>query len=107
MFRSYGKVTVAAAGTPKQVVARDDTNSTTRVQKVYVFALAGNSGTNIYVGAATMNKTTLADVYAIVPKNTNFTLDVGGGVPNGVEASDLYLDADTSADSALVSVAEA
>ncbi len=106
MFRSYGKVTVVAAGTPTQIVPRDTSHGgITRVQSVSVFALAGNSGTNIYVGSATMNKTTLAEVYAIVPKGTWVSLQVGLA-NNGVEASDLYLDADTTNDAALVSAVE-
>lgn len=95
-LRSFGKITVTTAGTPVQV-------SSTRagVQSITVFALAGNSGTNIYIGNSAMNKSTLAGVYAIVAKGNNMPIEIPMA-PAGLNAADIYLDADTSNDAALV-----
>ncbi len=105
-LKSLGKITVASAGTPV-VCTTNETAPTARlgVQSINVFALAGNSGTNIYVGSATMNKSTLAGVYAIVPKGNDVSAVVINA-PAGINANEVYIDADTTNDAALVSVTE-
>lgn len=107
-LRSFGKVVVTTAGTPVRCTL-NETDPTARVgvQTLRVTALAGNSGTNIYVGNASMNKSTLAGVYAIVPK----TLTAGVEfeiylAPAGINVNEVYLDADTNGDAALVSAHE-
>ena len=105
-IRSFGKVTVTTAGTPVRCTLNESTPSARMaVQSLTVFALAGNTGTNIYVGSSAMNKTTLAGVYAIVPKGANGGITINLA-PAGIMANEVYLDADTSADAALVSATE-
>lgn len=102
-LKSFGKVTVSAAGTPVRATLNEsDPTARYAVQSVTVFALAGNTGTNIYVGSSAMNKTTLAGVYAIVSKGNNTSATIVEA-PAGIMVNELYLDADTSADAALVS----
>lgn len=105
-LKSLGKVTVTTAGTPVRCTVNESVpGARVGLQTISVFALAGNSGTNIYLGTATMNKSTLAGVYAIIPKGAV----ISGSIimaPAGLNAADLYLDADTSADAALVSGTE-
>jgi hypothetical protein len=103
MFRSFGKITVAAAGTPARCTANEANPATVvKVQSVTVFALAGNTGTNIYLGSSTMNKSTLVGVYAIIPKGTFVSAILQQG-NDPIAVDKLYLDADTSGDAALVS----
>lgn len=105
-LKSLGKVLVTTAGTPVRATLNESVPAARyAVQSFSVFALAGNSGANIYVGSSAMNKSTLVGVYAIVPK--------GGGsyaviqeAPAGIMLNEIYLDADTSGDSALVSATE-
>lgn len=102
-LKSFGKITVASAGTPVRVTVNEsDPTARVGLQSISVFASAGNSGTNIYLGTATMNKSTYAGVYAIIPKGAVIS-SVINLAPVGLDARDLYLDADTSADTALVS----
>ena len=105
-LRSFGKVTVSTAGTPIRVTTNESTpTDRVGVQSLTVQALAGNTGTNIYVGSSTMNKSTLAGVYLIVAKGAT-GVSVINLAPAGINANEVYLDADTSGDSALVSATE-
>lgn len=105
-LHSFGKVTVATAGTPVRVTSNESVPSARYgVQSLTVQALAGNSGTNIYVGNSTMNKSTLAGVYAIVPKGSSSYVVIIEA-PAGINANEIYLDADTNGDSALVAGTE-
>lgn len=104
--RAFGKVIVTTAGTPVRATINESTPSArVGLQSFTVFALAANTGTNIYVGSSAMNKTTLAGVYAIIPKGTNvsFTINLA---PVGYNLADFYLDCDTSGDACLVSGTE-
>ncbi len=106
MLRSFGKVTVAAAGTPVRCTVNEpDPTKLVKIQSLSLYALSGNSGTNIYLGSATMNKSTLAEVYAIASKGT-WAAAIVQNSPDAIAVSDLYLDADTSGDAALVSGTE-
>lgn len=105
-LRSFGKVTVASAGTPVRATSNESVpTARVGVQSLTVFALAGNAGANIYVGNSAMNKSTLAGVYAIVPKGSS-----GGATinlaPAGINANEIFIDADTNGDAALVSATE-
>lgn len=105
-LRSFGKVTVTTAGTPVRCTI-NQTAPTDRVavQSVTIQALAGNSGTNIYVGNSAMNKSTLAGVYAMVPKGVAGSITINLA-PAGIMVNEIFLDADTNGDAALVSATE-
>lgn len=104
--RAFGKITVSSAGTPVRATVNEST-PTARVglQSFTVFALAGNTGANIYVGSSTMNKSTYAGIYAIIPKGSSasFTINLS---PTGFNLADIYIDADTSGDLAVISGTE-
>lgn len=105
-LKSLGKVTVTTAGTPVRATINESTPANRyAVQSFSVFALAGNSGANIYAGSSAMNKTTLAGVYAIIPKGA-----AGSAVivqaPAGINLNEIYIDADTNGDACLVSATE-
>lgn len=105
-LKSLGKVTVTTAGTPVRATLNESVPATRyAVQSFTVFALAGNTGTNIYIGNSAMNKTTLAGVYGIAVKGS-FTNAVIIEAPAGINLNEIYLDADTSGDAALVSATE-
>lgn len=105
-LKSLGKVTVAAAGTPVRATLNESVPATRyAVQSFTVTALAGNTGTNIYVGNSGLNKSTLAGVFAIVPKGSSSSAIIAQA-PAGINLNEIYLDADTSADSALVVATE-
>lgn len=102
-FRAFGKVTVGVAGTPVRcTVNQTNPADGAKVQSVTVFALAGNSGANIYLGASNMDKSSLANVYAIIPKGT-FVSALIQQTYDAIDVKDLYVDADTSGDAALIS----
>ena len=105
-LKSLGKVTVTTAGTPVRATLNESTPTARyAVQSLSVQALAGNSGTNIYVGNSAMNKSTLAGVFAIVPKGSTASAVIIQA-PAGILANEIYLDADTNGDAALVSATE-
>jgi len=100
---SLGKVSVTTAATPVRITINQSVPSAhLGVQSVSVFALAGNSGTNIYVGSSAMVPSTLVGVWAIVPKGSVISLGIGMA-PAGLDARDFYLCSDTDNDAALVS----
>ena len=105
-LRSFGKVTVASAGTPVQATVNESVpGARVGVNSIFVQALAGNVGTNIYVGKSTMVKATLVGVYFIVPKGGN-AYAVINLAPAGINMNELYIDADTNSDACLISATE-
>lgn len=104
--KSLGKVVVTSAGTPVRATAnQSDPTARFACQSLSVQALSGNSGTNIYVGSASLNKSTLVGVYLIIPKGSqgSFSIDLA---PEGIMANEVYIDADTTNDAALIAVTE-
>ena len=100
---SAGKVTVTSAGTPVRATTNESTpTARLGVQSFTVFAPSGNTGTNIYVGNSSMNKTTYAGVYAIIAKGGSASFSILNA-PAGLNLNEIFIDADTSADVALVS----
>ncbi len=105
-LKGFGKITVTTSNTPVRVTVHETTPSKrVGLQSISVFALAGNSGANIYLGSSTMNFSTFVGVYAIVPKGAVISSGIEQA-PAGLNAADLYLCADTDGDSALVSGTE-
>lgn len=107
--RSLGKVTVPAAGTPVRLtINRADPAQPYKAHSLFVQALAANTG-KVYIGVtAAMNKTTLVGVIAVVPSGATlpFAQITDELAPNGIAVSEMWLDVDTSAEGALVSVIE-
>lgn len=100
---SAGKVTVTSAGTPVRATINESTpTARLGVQSFTVFAPSGNTGTNIYVGSSAMNKTTYVGVYAIIAKGGSASFSIINA-PAGLNLNEIFIDADTSADVALVS----
>lgn len=98
-----GKVTVASAGTPVNVLTNfssDPAYTKLHANKVEVRALFSNAGP-IYVGYQGLDRSTLANVIAILPPNAVYTL-VEPNALNVIDVSAFYVDADTSGDAALV-----
>jgi hypothetical protein len=104
-LKSLGKVVVTTAGTLVRLTM-NETAPAARYgcQALYIRGLAGNTG-DVYIGTSVMVRSTLVGVYAIVPKGTSLTIDCSNA-PAGFNAAELYLDADTNSDSALVSVVQ-
>jgi hypothetical protein len=85
-----GKTTVAAAGTPVQLVVP---TALFRAKWLIIQALAGNTN-NIYVGVKGMNKGTLAGVFAILgPTSQPFPIFCEGP---SINPEDIWIDADTN-----------
>lgn len=100
---SLGKVTVASAGTPVNVLvnyASDPDFDKFHANKVEIRALFSNA-TPVYVGYQGMNKTTLENVIAVLPPNAVYAL-VEQNALNIINVSAFYVDADTSGDGVLV-----
>jgi len=103
MVQSFGKVVVAAAGTPVRITTnRPQPTNHVPLQSVSVQALSGNSGANIYVGGPGLVKATLVDCYAIVLKGSLVPIVINLA-PASINGEDIYIDADSSGDAALVS----
>lgn len=105
-IKSAGKITVTSAGTPVRATSNESAPTTRLgIQSFTVFAPSGNTGTNIYVGNSAMNKSTYAGVYAIIAKggSTSFSII---NAPAGINLNEIFIDADTSNDVALISYVE-
>lgn len=102
---ALGKITVAVAGTPVQVLA---TNKPCNA--IYFEQISGQTGKIYIMDRSTGNKTTLVGVLKVllVPTSTflpNWTV----GLPstqNGLNVANFWIDADTSNESALVTYLE-
>ncbi len=97
-----GKVTVTTAGTPVRV-----TSTRTGAQAILVQAVSTNTG-KIYVGNSSLNKSTLAGVYFVIPAASasdipsfEFSIPLS---PAGLNAADIYLDADNNGEAAIVTI---
>lgn len=106
MLESLGKVVVAAAGTPARATAnRSDPVERYECHAFMIEVDASNTG-KIYVGNSAMNKTTLAGVYAVLPvPGTNtiptFSTTISYAI-NPLNLDDVWIDADTNGEGALV-----
>lgn len=112
---SFGKVLVAAAGTPVRATSTQTTPSTkVSAHTIFFQALSGNTG-RVFVGGPTMNKTTLAGVYGMIPapsaSTATGTLPYFEATivpaPNGLNLADFWLDAEQSTDGVLIAGSEA
>lgn len=102
---SLGKVTVASAGTPQQVISTQ-----TQAHSYLVQALSTNTG-KVYIGSKTMVKSTLVGVFAVLAApTTNLLPSFASAVSYSSSHFDLqnvYLDVDNSGEGALVSIVQA
>jgi hypothetical protein len=104
-LHSLGKIAVGSPGTPVQITVNQSTpSSRIGCQAIMVQTLPTNTG-KIYVGLAGMNKTTLAQVLAILAVPTVNTIPAYSATlsyaPGGLNAADLYIDADNGGEGAL------
>jgi len=105
--KSLGKVTVTTPGTPVRLTLnQSDPTARYAVHAYMVQALSSNTG-KIYIGSASMNKTTLAGVYAYLPVPTAslapaFSASVALAAANFM-MNEIYLDADVGSEGAIVS----
>jgi hypothetical protein len=104
-FYALGPLVVAAAGTPKQVVAPTAMNPPS-CHAVIIEALPGNTG-KVYIGLAGLNKGTLQQVLVVLPIPTanliptfSIALTVAG---NAVNLGNLFVDADVNGEGVLIS----
>jgi len=105
-FRSFKLITVTTATTPVRVTVNESVPAArVGVQTINVYALAGNSGANIYLGSSTAAVTDGTGIYAAIPKGTSQQFTIVNS-PAGFNAADLYLVADTNGDKAIVSAIE-
>jgi hypothetical protein len=116
MIKSLGRVLVAAAGTPVAATSNftAGTPETVRVptQSIMFQALPANAGV-VYIGLKGFTKSGvgLTGELAILPKpvsastgpftSASFSIPLA---PAGLNANDLYVDADTNGDGVLVTV---
>jgi hypothetical protein len=108
MLRALGKVTVTTPGTPVPITAILPPDLTPpAVHALLLQALPGNTG-NVYVGGATLNKTTLAGVYMVLATPTANNVPSFSAVHNqlgqGIQIHDLLIDADAAGGGVLVTV---
>lgn len=104
-FRTFGLIT-CSTNTPARVTVNESVPGTrVAVQTINVAALAGNAGAAIYLCSSAGVVSTGVGIYAIIPKGTSqqFSIPLA---PDGINAADLYLLADTGNDKALVSALE-
>lgn len=103
---SLGKVT-ATAGTPVRLTTNEsDPTARYGAHSYLVEALSTNTGA-VYIGSASLNRTTLAGVYAILPPPTtnsypNFSATVTYAAA-AFNLAEIYIDVDVSNEGALVS----
>ena len=107
MIQSLGKL-LPTAGTPKRATENLTTpDRTEKVHGVLIQALPSNTG-KVYIGKQTLNKTTFADVYAILPAASAGALPSFSAAitcsPNGVNVNDFWIDVETGGDGVLVTV---
>lgn len=112
MIQIPGKLTVPTPGTPVQIFAALNAADPTtykfkKVQAVLLQALFGNTG-KVYVGAATMNKASLAFCSAVLAIPTAAGAQSWGAAnpltPAGVDLDLLYLDVDVANEGVLVTL---
>jgi hypothetical protein len=106
MIQALGKVTVPAAGTPVRSTANlTDPTRRYAVHGVLIQALTGNTG-KVYIGTTGLNKSTLANVFAVLAIPTTNQLPTFSAAltlaPNAITLDDLYLDADINGEGVLV-----
>lgn len=96
---SLGKL-APASGTPLSLLSNYSDLAYQSAKEVTVFALASNTG-SVYVGSATLNRSTLAGVLLILAPGETKVLpfDQEGG--NRLNLNSFYVDVDTTGDAAL------
>jgi len=108
MLMPVAKITVAVPGTPIRLTSTQANPAEKfSCHGVLVQAMPFNTG-RVYIGRATMNKTLLTEMFAVLAIPTDHTIPSFTAAltlsPNAVNLSDLYLDADIALEGALVSV---
>lgn len=112
-----GKISVPTPGTPVRLIdtavfqaampAQGVDSRFTACQAVMFQAWKGNTGA-VYVGGAGLNRSTGANVGAVLAIPTTTSIPSFGAsnhlVPAGINLADYYLDADAANDGALVSL---
>lgn len=108
MIQPIGKLVVATPGT--LIGATSTLQHPTKVFPIHgvMFqALPTNVGL-VYIGRASMNRSTLEDVFAILPIPTSNVLPTFSVAltisPNGLVLNEFYIDADEASDGALCSI---
>lgn len=103
-WRSLGLITVTTAGTPVQV-----TTSKTPCHAILLQAKPGNVGLT-FVGTSNMVKATYVGVNAVIGIPTDTVIpSVHASVPaanNAIDASKVWVDANTSGEGVIVSIIE-
>lgn len=104
-FHSFGKLTVPVGGVPRQVVAPVGMDPPS-CHALIVQVLPGNAG-KIYIGLQGLDRTSLAQVLAILPIPTvnllptfSIALTVAG---NAINVKNLFIDADNDGEGVLLS----
>jgi hypothetical protein len=109
-LKSLGKVVVTTGGTEvRSTLNEPDQTARVGAQSFFVQQVTGNTG-KIFVGSVGLDRITLAGVYAVLPAPTagvlpSFSATVTES-PAGFNMADIYIDADTNGESALVSFTE-
>ena len=109
-LRSLGKVTTNAGTLVRLTNNESDPTLRYVAHSFLVEVLSTNTG-KIYVGSSTMNRTTLAGVYAILPPPTanifsSFTATVTQAA-GAFSLAEVWLDVDTNSEGCLVSAVKA
>lgn len=114
MLQSFGKVTVAAGGTPSRATAnRADPSEPVPTQSFVVQALPGNTGlVYIFSGGANFSgdhRTSLDRCIGILPAPTSATNGPFSSasfsvpnIPNGLNLADIWFDVGVSGDGVIV-----
>lgn len=108
MIRAYARIVVPVPGTPVRVTVNETNPAAAQgCHGVLIQALKGNTGLT-YVGTATMNKTTEANVFATIgTPTTNFIPSFSAALtlsPGGIQLRDLYIDADVANEGVKVTI---
>ncbi len=111
---SLGKITIAAAGTPVQILTPATIAALAASQQlgqgnVHAFLINVDplNAANIYVGLSGMNRTTRVGVVTVLAKpsttnNPSFSCAVTAGA-NALNLTDFWVDADSGGDAVIVS----
>lgn len=114
MWHSLGKVTVAAAGTPV-IATTNETTPTDRYscQTLFIQQMQANTGKLWICDRATANKTTGVGILAVIPapslnaSSVATTLPYASvtipNAPGAMQANKIWIDADNTGESAIVS----
>jgi hypothetical protein len=107
MFNPLGKIVVPTPGTPVQFTSNQKNPTVYLVCHAFMAEVLPTNAGKTYIGIASMNKSTLVGVIAILLPASSTVLPTFSATiayaPNAIELTQLYVDADNSGEGVLIS----